>query len=152
MNERVKGTKREPAGSLLVLAAAVLWGTTGTALALAPAGTDPVSVGAVRIAVGGAALVAFAAWRGGILPLGRWPLTATAAAAAGVAAYQPFFFAGVSRTGVAVGTVVAIGSAPVMTGIVGFLFRGERPSPRGPRYWRSPAAGSWSAPVRAAPG
>ncbi|MBA2441293.1 MAG: EamA family transporter [Rubrobacter sp.] len=124
------GPGEGPAGSLLVLAAAVLWGTTGTALALAPAGADPVSVGAVRISVGGAALVAFAAWRGGMLPLGRWPLAATAAAAAGVAAYQPFFFAGVSRTGVAVGTVVAIGSAPVMAGLVGFLFRGERPGPR----------------------
>jgi len=47
-----------------------------------------------------------------------------------MAAYQPFFFAGVARTGVAVGTVVAIGSGPVWAGLLSILVRGERPSPR----------------------
>jgi DME family drug/metabolite transporter len=47
-----------------------------------------------------------------------------------VAAYQPLFFAGVSLTGVAVGTVTAIGSAPVWAGLIGLLFGGEKPSAR----------------------
>jgi DME family drug/metabolite transporter len=46
--------------------------------------------------------------------------------------YQLAFFAGVSRTGVAVGTVVAIGSGPVFTGIGGRLVLGE---PMTARWW-----------------
>lgn len=110
----------------------MLWGTTGTALAFAPQGAEPAAVGAVRIAVGGAALVFIAALRGDLRlrEIRRWSPTTTAVAALGIAAYQPLFFAGVAQTGVAVGTVVAIGSAPVATGIIGFVFRGERPGLR----------------------
>lgn len=119
---------------MLVLAAAALWGTTGTAQALAPATAQPLAVGAVRIALGGAALVAFAAlsWfvSRGDRPTARkgaWKPGAIAAAALGVALYQPLFFAGVAYAGVSIGTVVAIGSAPVMAGVVGFVALGERP-------------------------
>jgi drug/metabolite transporter, DME family len=121
---------RESAGSLFVLAAAVLWGTTGTAQAFAPESAGPLSVGAVRIAAGGLAMLAFAALRGELRGLGGWPPLATAAMALAVAAYQPLFFAGVSLTGVAVGTVTAIGSAPVWAGLIGLLFGGEKPSAR----------------------
>jgi len=125
--------------SLLVVAAAALWGTTGTAQALAPDGAQPLAVGAVRVALGGAALVLLAAL-GGLLSRGAapgpqtpgprkgvWSPGPVVAAAAGVALYQPLFFAGVSLSGVSVGTVVAIGSAPVMAGLVGFAALGERP-------------------------
>ncbi|WVE39748.1 EamA family transporter, partial [Priestia megaterium] len=37
---------------ILILCAAVLWGTTGTAQALASAGAHSVAIGAVRLAVG----------------------------------------------------------------------------------------------------
>jgi DME family drug/metabolite transporter len=47
-----------------------------------------------------------------------------------MAAYQPLFFAGVARTGVAVGTIVAIGSAPILAGALGYIFRKEQPGPR----------------------
>lgn len=43
------------------------------------------------------------------------------AAAVAVAAYQLCYFAAVGRTGVAVGTVVAIGSGPVFTGLLSWL-------------------------------
>ena len=121
---------RASAGSLFVLAAAVLWGTTGTAQAFAPESAGPLSVGAVRIAAGGLAMLGFAALRGELRGLGSWPPVATAAMALAVAAYQPLFFAGVSLTGVAVGTVTAIGSAPVWAGLIGLLFGGEKPSAR----------------------
>jgi DME family drug/metabolite transporter len=120
-----------PEGHFLVLAAAVLWGTTGTALAFAPPGAEPAAVGAVRIAVGGLALFAVAALRGEFRAGGvRWPPLATATAALGVAAYQPLFFAGVTKTGVALGTISAIGSAPVWTSAIGFLFLDEKPTVR----------------------
>jgi DME family drug/metabolite transporter len=122
-------TTGERGGAGLVLAAAVLWGTTGTARALAPAGTSPLSVGAVRIAVGGAALVAVARLshrrRGG-----AWPAGAVTAGAAAVAGYQLAFFSAVARTGVAVGTMVAIGSAPVLAGLLAWVIRSERPGRR----------------------
>jgi drug/metabolite transporter, DME family len=117
-------------GSLFVLAAAVLWGTTGTAQAFAPESAGPLSVGAVRIAAGGIAMLGFAALRGELRGIGNWPPLATAGMALAVAAYQPLFFAGVSLTGVAVGTVAAIGSAPVWAGLIGLLFGGEKPSAR----------------------
>ena len=46
----------------------------------------------------------------------------TGIAALGIAGYQPFFFGGVSKTGVALGTIVAIGSAPVWAGVLGVVF------------------------------
>jgi DME family drug/metabolite transporter len=57
-------------------------------------------------------------------------LAATVTAIGTIAGYQIFFFAGVARTGVAVGTVVAIGSAPVLAGLMGLLLLGERPTRR----------------------
>ncbi len=114
---------------LFVVTAAVLWGTTGTAQALAPDGAEPASVGGVRILIGGAALLALALARGGLGRPGRWVRLATALAAAGVAAYQVCFFSGVARSGVALGTIVTIGSAPAFTGLLGLLARRERPEP-----------------------
>lgn len=114
-------------GAWLVLLAAVCWGSTGTAQAFAPLGATPPAVGAVRLAVGGAALLLWAVARRAFRADRRWSLRATLAAAACMAAYQLCFFAGVARTGVAVGTVVAIGSAPVLAGVFGWWLRRERP-------------------------
>jgi DME family drug/metabolite transporter len=98
---------------LLILLSALCFGTTGTAQALGPEGTDPVVVGAARVAVGGALLAALA-WRGG----GAWPRVPVLLGALGVAGYQLTFFAAVDATGVAVGTVVALGSGPVFAGLL----------------------------------
>ena len=113
-------------GALLVLAAAFLWGTTGTTQALAPAGATPISIGALRLLVGGAVLMLLALSRGGF-GTGRWPLASTLLAGACVASYQLCFFEAVRRTGVAVGTLVGIGSSPIVAGVLGVIFREERP-------------------------
>ncbi len=60
-------------GVWLILLAAMLWGTTGTSQALAPTGANPVVIGALRLAVGGAALLVLAWVRGGLRTGGRWP-------------------------------------------------------------------------------
>ena len=101
---------------LQVLAAAVLFGTTGTAQALGPVGSSPVTVGAVRIVVGGAALgcLALTAPRS----IGRLSPALVLLAGAAVALYQLTFFEAVHRAGVAVGAVVAIGSGPVVAGLL----------------------------------
>lgn len=121
---------RPMGGVWLILMAAVLWGTTGTSQALAPAGASPMTVGALRLAAGGLALLAVALVRGGLRGAGRWPLVATLCAGGFVASYQLTFFAAVKSTGVAVGTMVAIGSSPMLAGILAFVFRGERPGRR----------------------
>jgi DME family drug/metabolite transporter len=112
-----------------VLLAALCFATTGTAQALGPDGTTPVGVGAARILVGGALLVLVArATRRGTAP--RWARGPVAAAVAGVAVYQLAFFAAVDDTGVAVGTIVALGSAPALTGLFEWILARRRPSGR----------------------
>lgn len=105
-----------------VLLAAVCFGTTGTAQALGPS-APPVGVGAGRIVVGGSLLLWIARRGGARLP--RSPAVVAGIAVA-VAAYQLSFFAAVKLTGVAVGTVVAIGSGPAVAGGLGRLLNGER--------------------------
>ncbi|MEP6659475.1 MAG: EamA family transporter [Acidimicrobiales bacterium] len=122
-------SRERHSATLYVLAAAVLFGTTGTAQALGPDNVDPVTVGAVRIAVGATVLLAVARRRNGAgwwRALPRWPLLIGGLA---VASYQACFFAAVERTGVAVGTVVALGSAPAFTGALTVFLLRERPVP-----------------------
>ncbi len=117
-------------GQFYILAAAILWGTTGTAQAFAPEGASPLAVGAVRLFVGGVALLGIGLASGSFQRGQRWLRWSTLLAAASMAAYQPAFFAAVARTGVAVGTMVTIGSAPIIAGVLGLIFNGERPSRR----------------------
>jgi DME family drug/metabolite transporter len=106
-----------------VLIAAVLFGTTGTAQVLGPA-MDPLAVGSSRIVVGAVLLAAVAlVARGRRVP--RRGAGLVLAGGACVAAYQASFFAAVADTGVAVGTVVALGSAPAFTGLLSRLTGGE---------------------------
>jgi DME family drug/metabolite transporter len=114
-----------------VVAAAMLWGTTGTAQALGPDGASSVVVGTARAVLGALVLVGVAAARGrlwdGARALPRRPLLLAALA---TAAYQLCFFGGVRLAGVAIGTVVGVGSGPVWGGLLGWFGRGERPGGR----------------------
>jgi len=116
--------------SILVLAAAILWGTTGTAQSFTPSGASPLSVGSVRLMVGGAALLIFAWQKGTLGEKTLWQKGQTFISAGCMSAYQLFFFAAVLKTGVAVGTVVTIGSAPVFAGLISLIFRRENPGLR----------------------
>lgn len=123
--------RTERQAGLLVVGAAVLWGTTGTAQALGPDEASSIAVGAARNVVGALVLVAVAAARGrlwaGARDLDRRPFVLAALA---TAAYQLCFFGGVRLAGVAIGTVVGVGSGPVWGGLLGWIGRGERPSRR----------------------
>ena len=44
-------------GVWFILMAAMLWGTTGTAQAFAPAGFDPMVIGFLRLAIGGVSML-----------------------------------------------------------------------------------------------
>jgi len=113
-------------GIWFVICAAMLWGTTGTAQGLAPVGVNPMTVGAIRLAIGGISLLILAASRKQLFNGKKWPLIPTFISALFVACYQLCFFAAVAKTGVAVGTMVAIGSSPVAAGILGSLLRKEK--------------------------
>src|SRR5215218_3937647 len=108
---------------LMVLLAAVCFGTTGTAQALGPEGLEPSGVGAARILVGGALLLLV-----GGATVRHLPRTPLLIAAAAVATYQLSFFAAVADTGVAVGTIVAIGSGPAFAGAFEWLITRSVPT------------------------
>ncbi|MGY0061635.1 EamA family transporter [Streptomyces sp. LZ34] len=118
-------------GPLPILAAAVLWGTTGTAGSMAPSGTPAAAIGAASLALGG--LLLFLTTRG------AWSLftasTGTerrllALGALAVAGYPLTFYPAVARTGVAVATVITLGSAPVFTGLLAWATGQARPTIR----------------------
>jgi DME family drug/metabolite transporter len=114
--------------ALAIVGAAVLFGSTGTAQQLGPDGATPFGVGSIRILIGAVVLWAIARQRP------RWLVLRTHAplivvGAIGVAAYQPGFFTGTERLGVALGTIVALGSGPVFAGLIEWL-TGRRPSTR----------------------
>ena len=92
-------------GIALVLAAAVLWGSTGTAQELGAPDASTLGVGAVRLVLGAAALMVIAAAGGGFRPTARIPPVPVVAMALGIALYQVTFFAAVRRYGVALGTL-----------------------------------------------
>jgi DME family drug/metabolite transporter len=117
-----------------VVTAAVLFGTAGTAQALGPDDATPLGVGATRICIGTIVL-----WLAIIIaPSGPpWPEVVRAirqhwrlmlAGGLGVAIYTPAFLLAVDRTGVAVGTVVAIGFGPFCAGAMEWGWRGVQPS------------------------
>ena len=121
MNERLKNY-----GALIF--AGICFGTTGTAQALGPAGSSPLVVGAARLLFGAIFL-----WIIHIslkADTSRIRTTELFLGGVAVALYQISFFSAVRSTGVAVGTLTAIGSAPAMTGILGFLINREVPTSR----------------------
>lgn len=108
-----------------VLAAAVLFGTTGTAQAFAPRGAPPLGVGAVRLVLGCVALMAIARLRRPAALRWRQHLPSLAAGGVAIVLYNLCWFWGLRRTGVAMGTMLGIGSGPVFAGLL-HRARGER--------------------------
>ena len=119
------GPPRLP-GSLLILVAAVLWGTTGTAATFAP-DVSPIAIGAAAMGFGGLlqALIAVRSLRRHAAGIRRqWRIVALGAVA--VALYPLAFYSSMQLAGVAVGTVVSIGSAPIFAAIIERLADGHR--------------------------
>src|SRR2546429_5194960 len=96
----------------LVIAAAVLFGTTGTAQALGAHGAPAPAVGGLRIAVGGLLLAGLALLRGRTRPIAalvRGHSRAVLMGAAAVASYQLCFFGGGGAPRGAAGGPVGLG-------------------------------------------
>jgi drug/metabolite transporter, DME family len=104
-------------GTACVLAASVLWGTTGTAATFAPT-VGPLAIGAAAMGLGGLLQALTAA-----APMTRqraalrvqWRLVLLGGVA--VAVFPLAFYTSMRVAGVAVGTVVSIGSAPLASAL-----------------------------------
>jgi drug/metabolite transporter, DME family len=123
-------------GTACVLAASVLWGTTGTAATFAPA-VGPLAIGAAAMGLGGL-LQALTA----VAPMTRhrselrteWRMVLLGGLA--VAVFPMAFYTSMRLTGVAVGTVVSIGSAPIASALAERVIDHRRLTAR----WMSGAA------------
>lgn len=112
-----------------VLAAACLFGTTGTVLQRGPQDATALGAGAVRLLIGGLTLCVVARVDRQETPR-PWRAVRGSVVAAGfaVAAYQLCFFVATKRTGVALGTVVTIASGPIFSGVIAAARTRRRPS------------------------
>lgn len=110
-----------------VLLAAILWGMTGTAQTFLDKGVSPIAVATIRSAIGGGLLLIVAVLIRKI-SFRTWSWKWTILAAASIALFQGLFFTSIRLTGVAIGTVVTIGSAPMFSGVLEWLFWKTRPS------------------------
>lgn len=109
-------------GSLAVLGAAILWGTTGTAAAFAP-DVSPIAIGAVAMGGGGLlqALLAKQAINQDRHKLKeQWKALLFGALA--VAIYPLAFYASMRLAGITIGTVISIGSAPLLSALIEWKF------------------------------
>lgn len=124
-------------GVLLILCAAILWGTTGTAQTFASLTLSAYWVGAFRLLVSGGFFLLWLSIRDAraLRPtaLRALPWSAIAIAALCMASYNLFFFAAIRATSVAVGTALALGSGPVWAGLFESLMTRRAPS----RLWWS---------------
>ncbi len=99
----------------------MLWGTVGTTQTYLQEGVSSIAVAATRSLIGGGVLLIVAlAMRK--INFKKWSWKWTILAALTIALFQCLFFTSVRFTGVAVGTVVTIGSAPVFSGIIEWIF------------------------------
>lgn len=109
-------------GVAAILFASVVWGTTGTAATFAPE-VSPAAIGAAAMGLGGIAQ-ALLAMRGirraraALWAQRRLLLTGALA----VAVYPLAFYGSMRLAGVTVGTVITIGSAPILSALIEYLF------------------------------
>lgn len=112
--------------------AAALWGTAGTAQELLLPEAPPVAIAAIRCIIGGGVLLVIA-----LAPARRASLLATVrhggaplwSATAAMTVFQACYLLGIRSAGVALGTLVALGSAPAWAGMLAAA-TGRRPRGR----------------------
>lgn len=111
-----------------VIAAGICFGTTGTTQALGPDGISSLSIGSARLLVGAFFLYLYI--KIAKIPSAAIPKTAMWLSALGILSYQLTFFSAVKQTGVAIGTVTALGSVPALTGLLDYLIYKVKPTKR----------------------
>jgi DME family drug/metabolite transporter len=116
-------------GAFLIVLAAMTWGTTGATMKLIATGSpmSPLLVGFFRVAIAAPLLCLVARWLAGPLRVpDRGDRNRLVAGGLAMGAFQAFYFWGVAMTSVAVGSLVAICSAPLFITVLAALLLGER--------------------------
>ena len=121
-------------GFLLVVLAALCWGTSGVSGRIVADRTDlgPLDIAWHRMAIGAVVLlIGFAVCRrrrpAPTAPLTRGTSVRLALVAAGLAAYQLAYFAAVAEAGVSIATLVALGLAPLLIAVGATVLGHSRP-------------------------
>lgn len=109
-------------GVAFVLIASVLWGTTGTAATFAP-NVSPLAIGAAAMGLGGLLQMLIALRQIG----SDWAKLRAQSAyvligSAAVAIYPLAFYSSMHLAGVTIGTVITIGSAPLLSAVIERVF------------------------------
>jgi DME family drug/metabolite transporter len=127
------GSRAARRGLVLILSAALLWGTVGvtTRAIYDLSETNALSIGFFRLAIATPALL-LACW----CALGRrafriaWrDLAVMVAIGAAMAFYQVCYFAAIARVGVAVAVLITLCTAPVLVAMLAAVFLRERLTP-----------------------
>ncbi|MCW4443936.1 EamA family transporter [Vibrio splendidus] len=118
MNLAINRVNEFQTGTLAILFASILWGTTGTAASFAP-NLSPLAIGAFSMGVGGL-MQAGLAYRKILFAFDKLLqnkklLTASALA---LAVYPLAFYSSMKLSGVAIGTVVSIATAPFFSALL----------------------------------
>lgn len=118
MNLAINRVNEFQTGTLAILFASILWGTTGTAASFAP-DLSPLAIGAFSMGVGGL-LQAGLAYRKILFAFDKLlqnkKLLAVSALA--LAVYPLAFYSSMKLSGVAIGTVVSIATAPFFSALL----------------------------------
>jgi len=114
--------------ALMVIAASLLWGTTGTIAHSIGGVISPLTIGAVTMGVGGLILAAMS-WSGvrDILldqKARRWAVWG----GLGVVVYPLGFYTGMDLAGVAVGNIVALGTGPIVGALLEWRLDKKKPT------------------------
>jgi DME family drug/metabolite transporter len=138
--------------AIFVLLGGVLFGTVGTVASFAPDPANGLSTGTARMAIGGALMALFGWFRYHVrhrsvltpAPIGVAPTSAASStrlpiptwlalliAGCGMAAFTVTFFLGLENNGVALGTIITLGTSPLWAGLFDWLLRRSAPT----RMW-----------------
>jgi drug/metabolite transporter, DME family len=130
MNAPIDARAGSRRGLLLIVLAAVLWGTVGTAVKIiyGLAETNPLSIGFFRLVFSVPVLLA-ACWHTlgrSMFRITRRDLGIMLLMGAFMAFYQVCYFAAIARVGVAIAVLVTLCTAPVMVALLSALLLRER--------------------------
>lgn len=114
----------------LLLTSALLWSTTGTAAALFPPGVSGFAIGASTLGIGG--LIMLLVFARSTIPALRDPVIRRYLIGGGLAVfvYALAYYTSMRMAGVAIGSLVNLGSAPIFAMLLERITEGRRVSPR----------------------
>ena len=117
-------------GVVPIVIASLLWGTTGTAAYFLPADVSPLATGAATMAIGGGLLFLLSA-RGSVHAIADRSVRGwVGAGVAGIFIYPLAFYSSMNLAGVAIGTVISLGSAPLFAAAIEYVVDRGRISTR----------------------